>query len=54
MDKLFDLGCTRFLEPAPGKQLTNMLKRGERPAEVATCGTAAELDACPRWPGEAA
>ena len=26
MDKLFELGCTRYLEPAPGKQLTNMLK----------------------------
>jgi [acyl-carrier-protein] S-malonyltransferase len=51
MERLFALGCTRFLEPAPGRQLTNMLKRYERPSEVATCGTASELDALPRWPG---
>lgn len=51
MERLFALGCRRFLEPAPGRQLTNMLKRHEVQSDVATCGTAAELDALPRWPG---
>jgi [acyl-carrier-protein] S-malonyltransferase len=51
MQRLFALGCTRFLEPEPGKQLTNMLKRYEVQVEVATCGSAAELDALAAWPG---
>jgi len=50
MERLFALGCRAFLEPAPGRQLTSMLKRYERQTEVATCGTAAELAALPRWP----
>jgi len=54
MEQLLALGCTQFLEPAPGKQLTNMLKRQQPTIQVATCGTAAELDAAPRWPGEGA
>jgi [acyl-carrier-protein] S-malonyltransferase len=51
MQQLFALGCTRFLEPEPGRQLTNMLKRYEVQVEVATCGSAAELDALANWPG---
>ncbi len=51
VESLLAAGVTRFLEPAPGRQLTNMLKRWDTPVEVATCGTAAELDALPRWPG---
>jgi len=53
IEALFALGCTRFLEPAPGRQLTNMLKRWDTPTQVATCGTSAELDALARWPGGA-
>lgn len=51
MEGLLARGCTQFLEPAPGRQLTNMLKRYETPTQVATCGTSAELDAFARWPG---
>lgn len=51
MQRLFALGCTRFLEPEPGRQLTNMFKRYDTAVEVATCGSAAELDALAKWPG---
>lgn len=51
MEGLLARGCTRFLEPAPGRQLTNMLKRYETPTQAAACGTSAELDAFARWPG---
>jgi len=51
IDTLLAAGCTRFLEPAPGRQLSNMLKRWDTPVEAATCGSAAELDCLPRWPG---
>ena len=54
VEALFRLGCDSVLEPAPGRQLTNLLKRGERPVAVATCATAAELAAFQPWPASAA
>jgi [acyl-carrier-protein] S-malonyltransferase len=53
METLFALGCTRMLEPAPGRQLTNMLRRYERATVVTTCADAGELAAAPCWPGGA-
>jgi len=53
MEFLLGSGVRSFLEPAPGRQLTNMLKRYDTPAEVATCGTAAELEGAAPWPGAA-
>lgn len=51
---LLDLGCESVLEPAPNRQLTNMLKRGERPVTVTTCANADELSAFQAWPGSVA
>jgi [acyl-carrier-protein] S-malonyltransferase len=53
MECLFGAGCTTFLEPAPGRQLTNMLRRYGRELDVATCGDADELAALTGWPGGA-
>lgn len=51
MERLLADGATRFLEPAPGKQLTNMLRRYDAETTVATCGTAEDLADFTRWPG---
>jgi len=48
------LGAKTFLEPAPGRQLTNMLKRSEQPPATATCADAAELQAFQAWPEDEA
>ncbi len=53
MEALLASGVTTFLEPAPGRQLTNMLKRWETGAMAVACGTAAELQALAAWPGVA-
>jgi [acyl-carrier-protein] S-malonyltransferase len=50
METLLAAGCRRFLEPAPGRQLTNMLRRYDRATEPATCGTAEDLAAFTPWP----
>ncbi len=50
METLLARGVERFLEPAPGRQLTNMLRRYDRETQVATCGDVAELDALTPWP----
>ncbi len=52
MDYLLAQGVRRFLEPAPGRQLTNMLRRYDTETEVAATTTAADLDAFAGWPGE--
>jgi [acyl-carrier-protein] S-malonyltransferase len=46
------LGARTFLEPAPGRQLSNMLRRSEQPPRTATCADAAELQAFQAWPEE--
>ena len=51
IDALCGLGANRFLEPAPGRQLTNMIKRQGREVALATCADAAELSAFVTWPG---
>jgi len=51
IEALFDAGCTSFFEPAPGKQLTNMLKRYDREWTAATCGTLDDLQSAVAWPG---
>lgn len=53
MEALLGQGCTTFLEPAPGRQLTNMLRRYEQAPAAATCAGADELAAFSRWPGAA-
>jgi [acyl-carrier-protein] S-malonyltransferase len=50
METLFAAGCRHFLEPAPGRQLTNMLQRYEIESHAATCSTAADLADSPAWP----
>ncbi|MHC4845505.1 MAG: ACP S-malonyltransferase [Planctomycetota bacterium] len=51
IEALFDAGCSSFFEPAPGKQLTNMLKRYDREWTAATCGTLDDLQSADAWPG---
>lgn len=51
IEALFDAGCTTFFEPAPGRQLTNMLKRYDHEWTAATCGTPADLQVATHWPG---
>jgi len=51
MEALFDVGCSAFIEPAPGRQLTNMLKRYDREWTAATCGTLDDLHSATTWPG---
>lgn len=53
MGALFERGCGTFLEPAPGRQLTNMLKRYDREWTAVTCGTLADLRSADPWPGGA-
>jgi [acyl-carrier-protein] S-malonyltransferase len=52
METLLGMGITRFLEPAPGRQLTNMLRRYETETRSTTCETADDLSAFSRWPGD--
>lgn len=58
MGTLLDSGATQFFEPAPGKQLTNMLRRYDRPqgqeAIATLCGDAAQLEALEPWPAPVA
>ena len=54
METLLARGVTQFLEPAPGRQLTNMLRRYDQETQVATCGDASELDALSAWPANGA
>ena len=52
MEALLADGLTQFLEPAPGKQLTNMLRRYDTETSAATCADREGLDAFAAWPGE--
>lgn len=49
---LLDAGVRTFLEPAPGRQLTNMLRRYDIETQVATCSDVGDLDAFEPWPGD--
>lgn len=52
MEALLARGVRAVLEPAPGRQLTNMLRRYRGvEVRVTTCGDAAELEEAPAWPG---
>ncbi len=51
MEALLEDGVSDFLEPAPGKQLTNMLRRYETATTVTTVASADELEGASRWPG---
>ena len=53
MESLLASGATDFLEPGPGRQLTNMLRRYDTATTVTTCNDLGELDALSRWPGPA-
>lgn len=53
METLLGSGVTNFFEPAPGRQLTNMLRRYEIETTTHACGTADELTAMSPWPGDA-
>lgn len=50
METLLGSGSTDFLEPGPGRQLTNMLRRYDAATTVTTCNDQGELDALSRWP----
>jgi hypothetical protein len=50
METLFAAGCRRFLEPAPGRQLTNMLRRFDVETEAAGCNTLEDLATFAPWP----
>jgi [acyl-carrier-protein] S-malonyltransferase len=52
MQTLLDGGVRTLLEPAPGKQLTNMLRRYDVETTVAIAGDLSELDALASWPGD--
>lgn len=52
METMLGAGVTRFLEPAPGKQLTNMLRRYDAETTAATCPDADALAALAPWPGD--
>jgi len=52
METLLGMGITRFFEPAPGRQLTNMLRRYDNETTTATCESVAELTALSCWPGD--
>jgi [acyl-carrier-protein] S-malonyltransferase len=53
MEGLLAAGTTDFLEPGPGRQLTNMLRRYDTPATVSTCNDLGELEVLKRWPAAA-
>ena len=50
MECLLDQGLRQFLEPAPGKQLTNMLRRYDLETTSTLCGDAEELATLTTWP----
>lgn len=50
MEALLGMGVRQFLEPAPGKQLTNMLRRYDLETTSASCADTAALDAFTTWP----
>lgn len=50
MEWMLANGGRDALEPAPGKQLTNMLRRYETETTATTCRNAEELAALKRWP----
>ena len=52
MEHLLAQGVTRFLEPAPARQLTNMLRRYDTETEVAAATTADDLTGFSAWPGQ--
>lgn len=58
METLLDSGVTQYFEPAPGKQLTNMLRRYDPPQggelSVTVCGGLAQLDDLAPWPASVA
>lgn len=47
---LIDRGVRTFLEPAPGRQLSNLLKRFDAPCEAVTVGDLPEFQALASWP----
>jgi [acyl-carrier-protein] S-malonyltransferase len=51
MEHMLGMGCDQFLEPAPGRQLTNMLKRYDQQSTSTTCGTVEALHSMAPWPG---
>ncbi len=53
MEALLNQGSRAFLEPAPGRQLTNMLRRYDHDTAVAHCSTADDLAEFTAWPGDA-
>ena len=54
MECLLDQGLRQFFEPAPGKQLTNMLRRYDHETTATLCGDLAQLDALDApWPSSA-
>ena len=53
METLLGSGVSDFFEPAPGRQLTNMLRRYEIETTTSACGTADEFAAMSCWPGDA-
>lgn len=54
MTALGELGCREILEPAPGRQLGNMLRRWTDGVSIRNCADAADLAAATPWPPEAA
>lgn len=50
MEALLELGVRAFLEPAPGKQLTNMLRRYDIDTTSAACPDVAALESFTTWP----
>jgi [acyl-carrier-protein] S-malonyltransferase len=58
METLLGQGVTQFFEPAPGKQLTNMLRRYEQPQGqepfATICGDVTQLEALAPWPAPVA
>lgn len=53
METLLGLGVTDFFEPAPGRQLTNMLRRYEIETTTSACGSADDVSSLLPWPGDA-
>lgn len=51
METLLAAGVGAVFEPAPGKQLSNMLRRYEAVPSSTTCGDATEFSTFTRWPG---
>lgn len=51
-ETLLSTGSRAFLEPAPGRQLTNMLRRYDVETTAAYCSTADDLATFSPWPGD--